>query len=32
MGYGFIRVIKLGQPVDKGMSYQLKSKATDVPK
>ena len=32
MGYGFIKVIKLKEPVDKGMNYQLKSKATDVPK
>jgi hypothetical protein len=32
MGYGFIKVIKLREPVDKGMNYFLKSKATDVPK
>ena len=32
MGYGFIKVIKLREPVDKGLNYFLKSKATDVPK
>ena len=32
MGYGFIKVIKLKEPVDKGINYLLKSKATDVPK
>ncbi len=32
MGYGFIKVIKLREPVDKGLNYSLKSKATDVPK
>jgi len=31
-GYGFIRVIPLKAPVDNGMIYRLKSKATDVPK
>jgi hypothetical protein len=32
MGYEFIKVIKLREPVDKGMNYFFKSKATDVPK
>jgi hypothetical protein len=32
MGYGFIQVVPLKAPVDKGMKYPLKSKATDVPK
>ncbi len=32
MGYGFIKVVKLREPVDKGLNYFLKSKATDVPK
>lgn len=32
MGYGFIKIIKLKKPVDEGMDYKLKSKATDVPK
>ena len=32
MGYGFIKVIKLREPADKGINYFLKSKATDVPK
>ena len=32
MGYAFIKVIKLREPVDKGLNYLLKSKATDVPK
>lgn len=32
MGYGFIKVIKMKEPADKGINYSLKSKATDVPK
>jgi len=32
MGYTFIKVIKMNEPADKGVSYSLKSKATDVPK
>ena len=32
MGYGFIKVIKLKEPANKGINYLLKSKATDVPK
>ncbi len=32
MGYGFIKVTKLKGPVDRGMDYSLKSKATDVRK
>ncbi len=32
MGYGFIKVKKLKAPVDAGIDYSLKSKATDVPK
>jgi hypothetical protein len=32
MGYGFIKIMKLKEPVDKGLDYSLKSKATDVPK
>ena len=32
MGYGFIEVMKLKEPVDKGINYFLKSKGTDVPK
>jgi hypothetical protein len=32
MGYGFIKVIKMKEPANKGISYLLKSKATDVPK
>jgi hypothetical protein len=32
MGYGFIKVIKMKEPADKGMDYLLKSHATDVPK
>jgi hypothetical protein len=32
MGYGFIKVIKLKEPADKGINYSIKSKATDVPK
>jgi hypothetical protein len=32
MGYGFIKVIKLKEPADKGIDYSLKSKAADVPK
>jgi hypothetical protein len=32
MGYGFIKVIKMKEPADKGINYLLKSKATDVPK
>lgn len=32
MGYGFIEVIKLKEPADKGINYFLKSKGTDVPK
>jgi len=32
MGYGFIKVVKLREPVDKGINYFLKSKGTDVPK
>ena len=32
MGYGFIKIIKLREPVDKGINYFLKSKGTDVPK
>ena len=31
-GYGFIKVIKLREAVDKGLNYSLKSKPTDVPK
>ncbi len=32
MGYGFIEVIKLKEPADKGVNYSIKSKAADVPK
>ncbi len=32
MGYGFIEVKLLKAPVDQGLSYAVKSKATDVPK
>lgn len=32
MGYGFIKTIKMKKPADEGISYLLKSKATDVPK
>jgi len=32
MGYTFIKVIKMNEPADKGISYSLKSKAADVPK
>ena len=32
MGYTFIKVIKMPEPADKGISYSLKSKAADVPK
>jgi len=32
MGYGFIKVIKLKEPADKGINYSIKSKAVDVPK
>jgi hypothetical protein len=32
MGYGFIKVIKMKEPPDKGMNYSIKSKASDVPK
>jgi len=31
MGYGFIKIMRLKEPADKGMDYSLKSKATDVP-
>ncbi len=32
MGYGFIKVIRLKEPADRGIDYSIKSKATDVPK
>jgi hypothetical protein len=32
MGYGFIKVIKMKEPADKGINYSIKSKASDVPK
>lgn len=32
MGYGFIVVKHLSSPVDQGIDYAVKSKATDVPK
>jgi mono/diheme cytochrome c family protein len=32
MGYGFIKVKRLGEPADQGIDYTVKSKATDVPK
>ena len=32
MGYGFIQVEKLLNPVDQGLQYKLPSKAEDVPK
>lgn len=32
MGYGFIKVVPLKEPADRGMNYTVKSKATDVPK
>ncbi len=32
MGYGFIQVKLLKAPVDQGIDYAVKSKATDVPK
>jgi len=32
MGYGFIKVIKLGAPADSGMDYKVKSEPGDVPK
>jgi hypothetical protein len=32
MGYGFIQVEKLLNPVDQGLEYKLPSKAEDVPK
>jgi hypothetical protein len=31
MGYGFIKVVKLGAPADSGMDYNLKSNPGDVP-
>jgi len=32
MGYGFIKVVPLKAPADQGIDYEVKSKATDVPK
>jgi len=32
MGYGFIKVVPLKAPMDPGIDYKVKSKATDVPK
>jgi len=32
MGYGFIKIHQLKAPVDQGVDYSVKSKATDVPK
>ncbi len=32
MGYGFIKVVKMKEPADKGIAYTGKSKAEDVPK
>ena len=32
MGYGFIKVTKLGTPADAGINYKLKSEPGDVPK
>jgi hypothetical protein len=32
MGYGFIKVHQLKAPVNQGVDYSVKSKATDVPK
>ncbi|MBF0506149.1 MAG: hypothetical protein HQL09_04875 [Nitrospirae bacterium] len=32
MGYGFIKVVKMKAPADKGIAYTGKSKAEDVPK
>jgi len=32
MGYGFIKVMKLGAPADNGIDYKVKSEPGDVPK
>ncbi len=32
MGYGFIKVVRMKEPPDRGINYSIKSKATDVPK
>jgi hypothetical protein len=32
MGYGFIKIVKLGAPADSGINYALKSEPGDVPK
>lgn len=32
MGYGFIKVVRMPEPADRGINYKVKSKATDVPK
>jgi hypothetical protein len=32
MGYGFIKVVKLGAPADNGINYTIKSEPGDVPK
>jgi len=32
MGYGFIKLVKLGEPADSGINYTLKSEPGDVPK
>ncbi|MBI3374420.1 MAG: cytochrome c [Betaproteobacteria bacterium] len=32
MGYGFIKVVKLGGPADSGIDYKVKSEPGDVPK
>jgi mono/diheme cytochrome c family protein len=31
MGYGFIKVVKLGAPADSGIDYKVKSNPGDVP-
>jgi hypothetical protein len=32
MGYGFIKVVKVGAPPDGGMDYELESNPGDVPR
>src|SRR5947207_5340716 len=32
MGYGFIKLVKLGAPADSGINYTIKSEPGDVPK
>jgi hypothetical protein len=32
MGYGFIKVVKLGAPPDAGVNYKVKSEPGHVPK